>query len=152
MRNVPAFARAFAQAYAQANAQAKEKGGGVIPESGCGVGVTSRAEWEWVPVMPEVLPGHCLGTWMGFARASGWGFARASGWGFSRASGWVFPGPLDGVLPGHLDGVLPGHMDGVLPGHMDGVLPGHLDACRWVFAPASCKTQSSKLAKSHDSI
>ena len=37
LRNVPAFARAFAQAYAQA----KEKGGGVIPESGCEVGVTS---------------------------------------------------------------------------------------------------------------
>ena len=31
LRNVPAFARA--------NAQAKEKGGGVIPESGCEVGV-----------------------------------------------------------------------------------------------------------------
>ena len=39
LRNVPAFARAFAQAYARANAQAKEKGGGVIPESGCEVGV-----------------------------------------------------------------------------------------------------------------
>ena len=39
LRNVKAFARAFAQAYARANAQAKEKGGGVIPESGCEVGV-----------------------------------------------------------------------------------------------------------------
>ena len=40
LRNVPAFAQAFAQAYARANAGAKVKGGGVIPESGCEVGVT----------------------------------------------------------------------------------------------------------------
>ena len=39
LRNVPAFARAFAQAYARASAGAKVKGGGVIPESGCEVGV-----------------------------------------------------------------------------------------------------------------
>ena len=35
LRNVSAFA----QAYARANAGAKVKGGGVIPESGCEVGV-----------------------------------------------------------------------------------------------------------------
>ena len=39
LRNVPAFARASAQAYARANARAKVEGGGVIPESGCEVGV-----------------------------------------------------------------------------------------------------------------
>ena len=39
LRNVSAFARAFAQAYARENVGAKVKGGGVIPESGCEVGV-----------------------------------------------------------------------------------------------------------------
>ena len=42
------------------HAWAKEKGGG------CGVGVTSiflpmQAEWEWTPVMPQVLPRHLDG-------------------------------------------------------------------------------------------
>ena len=75
LRNVPAFAQAFARA--------KEKGGGVIPESGCGVGVTSI-----------FLPGQngngllsCLRFCPGIACGPEWGFARASGWGFVRASG-----------------------------------------------------------------
>ena len=71
LRNVPAFA----QAYAQINAWVKEKGGGVIPESGCGVGVTSI-----------FLPGQngngllsCLRFCPGIAWGPEWGFARASG-------------------------------------------------------------------------
>ena len=61
LRNVPAFARAFALAYARANAQAKEKGGGVIPECWCEVGVA----WMYGRVFPSktlrmsrLLPGH----------------------------------------------------------------------------------------------
>ena len=86
--------------------QAKEK---VIPESGCGVGVTSI-----------FLPGQngngflsclrfCPVIWMGFAWASAWGH-------------------LHGVLPRHLDGLLPRHLSGWgfaqahEWGHLDGVL------------------------------
>ena len=73
-------------------------GGGVIPESGCEVGVTSM-----------FCPGNCPGR-MRMGSCPGWGFVWAHGW------PW-------GTWMGHTDGVLPGHMDGVLPGHMDGVLP-----------------------------
>ena len=72
------------------------QGGGVIPESGCEVNVTSlprQLSRQNGPVMNGVLPEH-------------------------------LEGHLDGVLPrhleGHLDGVLPRHLEG----HLDGVLPG----------------------------
>ena len=112
LRNVPAFARAFAQAYARANAQAKEKGGGVIPESGCSVGVTS--------IFLPGQNGNGLLSCLRFCPGIAWGPE-------SGHLDEVLPGHLGGVLPGHLDGVLPRHLDGVLPGHLDGVLPGHLD-------------------------
>ena len=109
LRNVPAFARAFAQA--------KEKGGGVIPESGCGVGVTSRAEWEWVPVMPEVLPGHCLGTWMGFCPGIWMGLCPGIWMGFC-------PGIWMGVFPGLWMGFCPGIWMGFFPGTWMGFFLG----------------------------
>ena len=96
LRNVPAFA----QAYARANARAKEKGGGVIPESGCGPlffypGRMGMGSWGFARALPGVLNGasgwvFVRASGWGFARASGGGFARASGWGFARASGWGF--------------------------------------------------------------
>ena len=87
LRNVPAFSRA------------KEKGGGVIPESGCGVlYFFTRAEWEWAPeVLPRHLDGVCLGTWM-----------------------WFCPGILIGFCPGILIGFCPGILMGFCPA--DGVL------------------------------
>ena len=88
----------------RANTQAKEKVGGVIPESRCGMGV-----------LYFFYPGR-----MGMGSCHASGFAWASGWG-------VLPGHLDGVLPGHLDGVLPGHLDEDLPRHLDEDLPRHLD-------------------------
>ena len=54
LRSVPAFARAFAQAYARANAGAKVKGGGVIPESGCEVGVTVPEPHSNSEILPPV--------------------------------------------------------------------------------------------------
>ena len=78
LRNVPAFAQAFAQAYARANARAKAKGGGVVPESGCGMNVTSM-----------FCPGNCPGR-MRMGSCPGWGFVRAHRWGFARAHGWGF--------------------------------------------------------------
>ena len=68
LRNVPAFARAFALAYARANAQAKEKGGGVIPECWCEVGVA----WMY----GRVFPSKTLRNVPAFARA----FAQAYAW------------------------------------------------------------------------
>ena len=91
--------------------------GGLIPESGCGVGATSIFLTGQNGNGLLSCPGIAWGLGWGFARASGWGFARALGWGFARALGWGLPGHLDGVLPRHLDGVLPGHLDKVLPGH-----------------------------------
>ena len=135
------YGRVFPQklpAFAQAYARAKAKGGGVIPERGCGIGVTSM---------------FCPGR-MRMGSYPGWGFVWAHGRfcpGTSMAGTWIYPmGFCLGtwtVLPGHIDGrhmdisngVLPGHMDGVLPGHMDGVLPGYMDgvlpsAHGWGFA------------------
>ena len=115
LRNVPAFARAFAQAYARANARAKAKGGGVIPESGCEVGVA----WVWPLWQLTGQNENGLLSWMGFCPGTWMGFCPGT-W---MAGTWI----SNGALPGHMDGVLPGHMDGVLPGHMDG-------AHRWGFA------------------
>ena len=77
LRNVLAFTQAFAQAYARVNARAKEKGGEVIPESGCGMGVTSIFLPGHPGHLDGVLPGHLDG---------------------------VLPGHLDEVLPGHSKG------------------------------------------------
>ena len=118
--NVPAFARALAQAYARENAGAKVKGGGVIPESGCEVGVASmfcpgqnrNGRLSWMGFCPGTWMGFCPGTWMGFCLGTWMGFCPGTWMGFwAQASGWVLPGHLDGVLPGHLDGVLPRHLD-----------------------------------------
>ena len=88
----------------------KEKVGGVIPESGCGVGVTSI-----------FLPGQ-----------NGNGLLSCL-----RHLDGVLPRHLDGVLPGHLDGVLPGHLDEILTGHLDGAFIWMRHLSGWGFAWAS---------------
>ena len=139
------YGRVFPQklpAFAQAYARAKAKGGGVIPESGCGIGVTSMfcpgrmrmgsyPGWGFVWAHGRFCPGTSMaGTWiypMGFCLGTWTVLPGHIDGRHMDISNGVLPGHMDGVLPGHMDGVLPGHMDGVLPGHMDGVLPGHMD-------------------------
>ena len=98
----------------------------MIPESGCGVGVISiffiRTEWEWAPVMPEVLPagiwmGFCPGIWMGFCPGIWMGFCPGIWMGFC-------PGIWMGFCPGIWMGFCPDIWMGFCLGIWMGFCPG----------------------------